>query len=185
MFYGDPSKPQEPLGLTHWYSDVSDANVIDGGGTGSDNTSIWLIAWDKNAIHGIYPDGSVGGLHDKFDVFAEYDLGTGTISIQTQHVAEDPETGYYVLMGCRSLATGYYSFSQSYGMKGVLSTIDGVQTITLSDNGKWARGTDSFGLYFLSRRSYSTSDRVGYVTDGWFWKSGAHTLQYITSFVRQ
>ena len=127
----------------------------------------------------------IGGLHDKFDVFAEYDLGTGTISIQTQHVAEDPETGYYVLMGCRSLATGYYSFSQSYGMKGVLSTIDGVQTITLSDNGKWARGTDSFGLYFLSRRSYSTSDRVGYVTDGWFWKSGAHTLQYITSFVRQ
>ncbi|MBP5217317.1 MAG: DUF4302 domain-containing protein [Bacteroidales bacterium] len=127
----------------------------------------------------------IGGLHDKFDVFAEYDLGTGTISIQTQHVAEDPETGYYVLLGCRSIATGYYSFSQTYGMKGVLSTTGGVQTITLSDNGKWARGTDSFGLYFLSRRSFSTSDRVGYVTADWFWKNGDHTLKYITSLVRQ
>lgn len=127
----------------------------------------------------------IGGLHDKFDILAEYDLGTGTISIQTQHVAEDPESGNFVLMGCRSIATGYYSFSQTYGMKGVLSDINGVSTITMSDNGKWARGTDSFALYFLTRRSYSTSDRVGYVTDGWFWKNGDHTLKYITSFVRQ
>jgi hypothetical protein len=66
MFYGDPSVPQEPLGLTHWYSAAGGTNVIDGGGTGSDNTSIWLIAWDKQAIHGIYPQGTVGGLHEKF-----------------------------------------------------------------------------------------------------------------------
>lgn len=66
MFYGDPSKPQEPLGLTHWYSQAGGTNVIDGGGTGSDNTSIWLVAWDKNAVHGIYPSGSIGGLHEKF-----------------------------------------------------------------------------------------------------------------------
>ncbi len=66
MFYGDPSKPQEPLGLTHWYSTRSSTNVIHGGGSGSDNTSIWLIAWDKKAIHGIYPKGTIGGLHEKF-----------------------------------------------------------------------------------------------------------------------
>ena len=66
MFYGDPSKPQEPLGLTHWYSTSSSTNVIHGGGSGSDNTSIWLIAWDKNAVFGIYPAGSIGGLHEKF-----------------------------------------------------------------------------------------------------------------------
>ena len=127
----------------------------------------------------------ISGLHDKFDVFAEYDLGSGTISIRTQHVAEDPETGYYVLMGCRSLSTGYYSFSQSYGMKGALAAVDGVDTITMEDNGKWTRKTDSFGLYFLTKHSYSTSDRVGYVTENWYWKSGTHSLQYITSFVRQ
>jgi len=66
MFYGDPSVPQEPLGLTHWYNTAGGTNVIDGGGTGSDNTSIWLIAWDKKAVHGIYPQGSVGGLHEEF-----------------------------------------------------------------------------------------------------------------------
>lgn len=66
MFYGDPSRPQEPLGFTHWYSDLSNKNVINGGGTGSDNTSIWLIAWDKQAIHGIYPQGSKAGLSEEF-----------------------------------------------------------------------------------------------------------------------
>ena len=129
----------------------------------------------------------ISGLHDKLEVLAEYDLGTGTISIRTQHMLKeaDPETGYYILMGCRSVATGYSSLSQNYGMKGVLSTIDGADTITMSDNGKWARGTDTFALYFLSRNSYSTSDRVGYVSEDWFWKTGAHSLLYITSFVRQ
>ncbi len=69
MFYGDPSKPQEPLGLCHWYGSLSSTNVISGAtgsDSGDDKTSIWLIAWDKQAIHGIYPQGSVGGLHEKF-----------------------------------------------------------------------------------------------------------------------
>ena len=66
MFYGDPSKPQEPLGLTHWYSTLGSTNVIDGGGTGNDNCSIWLIAWDKMAIHGIYPQGSKAGFSEQF-----------------------------------------------------------------------------------------------------------------------
>lgn len=66
MFYGDPSRPQEPLGFTHWYSSLSDKNVINGGGTGNDNTSIWLVAWDKQAIHGIYPQGSKAGLTEEF-----------------------------------------------------------------------------------------------------------------------
>ena len=66
MFYGDPSKPQEPLGLTHWYSTLDSTNVIDGGGKANDNCSIWLIAWDKMGIHGIYPQGSKAGLSEKF-----------------------------------------------------------------------------------------------------------------------
>lgn len=66
MFYGDPTKPQEPLGFTHWYSELSNANVIDAGGKSGDNTSIWLIAWDPMAIHGIYPSGSKAGLSERF-----------------------------------------------------------------------------------------------------------------------
>jgi hypothetical protein len=66
LFYGDPGKPQEPIGLTNYYSSLSDTNVISAGGSGTDNTSIWLVAWDKNAIHGIYPQGSKAGLSEEF-----------------------------------------------------------------------------------------------------------------------
>lgn len=66
MFYGDPAKPQEPVGFTNYYSSLSDTNVINGGGSGDDNTSIWLIAWDKMALHGIYPQGSKAGLSEEF-----------------------------------------------------------------------------------------------------------------------
>lgn len=66
MFYGDPAKPQEPVGFTNYYSALSDKNVINGGGSGDDNTSIWLIAWDKMAVHGIYPQGSKAGFSEEF-----------------------------------------------------------------------------------------------------------------------
>lgn len=46
------------------------ANVIDAGGTGSTNTSIWLIGWGPNTVHGIYPKGSKAGL-------VHNDLGEG------------------------------------------------------------------------------------------------------------
>ncbi len=36
-------------------------NVIDAGGTGSTNTSIWLISWGVNTVHGIFPKGSKAG----------------------------------------------------------------------------------------------------------------------------
>lgn len=37
-------------------------NVISAGGAGSTNTSIWLVGWGENSVHGIYPKGSQGGL---------------------------------------------------------------------------------------------------------------------------
>ncbi|SRR5213593_14809 len=40
----------------------SAANVIDGGGSGSNNTSVWLIVWGQNTVHGLYPAGSKVGL---------------------------------------------------------------------------------------------------------------------------
>ncbi|EMG5019807.1 major capsid protein [Pseudomonas aeruginosa] len=46
------------------------ANVIDAGGTGSTNTSIWLMGWSENTVHGIYPKGSQAGL-------VHNDLGEG------------------------------------------------------------------------------------------------------------
>ena len=37
-------------------------NVIDGGGSGTDNASILLVTWDPNTCHGIYPRGQSTGL---------------------------------------------------------------------------------------------------------------------------
>ena len=78
-FYGNVNTdPEQFSGLATRYSDNTTAaikeNIIDGGGTGSDNTSIWLIGWGDNAVHGIYPKGSQMclqhqdlGLADAFD----------------------------------------------------------------------------------------------------------------------
>lgn len=67
LFYGNVgTAPEEFTGLSTRFSDDTTAlnkeNIIDGGGTGTDNTSIWLIGWGENAVHGIYPKGSTMGL---------------------------------------------------------------------------------------------------------------------------
>lgn len=67
LFYGDhTTAPEEFLGLAARYSTISGAtngqNILDGGGTGSDNTSIWLIGWGGNSVYGIFPKGSKSGL---------------------------------------------------------------------------------------------------------------------------
>ena len=70
IFYGDPSDPKEPVGLINYYNDKSSEagkdHLIDAGGTGDDNTSIWLIQWGERAIHGLYPQGSKAGLSEKY-----------------------------------------------------------------------------------------------------------------------
>ncbi|MGE4194715.1 MAG: major capsid protein [Pseudodesulfovibrio sp.] len=40
----------------------SDFNVLDGGGVGADNTSIWLVTWSDETCFGLYPKGSSAGL---------------------------------------------------------------------------------------------------------------------------
>lgn len=66
LFSGDESiHPERFTGLNARYNSMSAANaenIIEGGGTGSDNASIWLIGWGPNTCHGIYPKGTVAGL---------------------------------------------------------------------------------------------------------------------------
>jgi hypothetical protein len=69
LLYGNQgTAPEEFTGLSIRYSSLSAANgqnIVDGGGTGSDNSSIWLVLWGKNTIHGIFPKGSKAGLDHK------------------------------------------------------------------------------------------------------------------------
>lgn len=67
LFYGDTSvNPQQFMGLSSRYSSKSAGNgqnIIDAGGTGTDNTSIWLVVWGENTVHGIFPKGQKAGLN--------------------------------------------------------------------------------------------------------------------------
>ena len=67
LFYGnETTEPEAFTGLAPRFAnltaDASSDNVIDGGGTGSDNASIWLVVWGPNSCHGIIPKGSTAGL---------------------------------------------------------------------------------------------------------------------------
>lgn len=69
--YGDPANPTEPVGLCNYFNaltrkDGKESHVQDAGGTGSSNTSIWVVQWGPDSIHGIYPQGSKAGLEEKF-----------------------------------------------------------------------------------------------------------------------
>jgi hypothetical protein len=67
MFYGNVTvNPERFTGITPRYSAItgaaSGANIIDAGGTGSTNTSIWFITWGEQTVHGIFPKGKKTGL---------------------------------------------------------------------------------------------------------------------------
>ena len=78
LFYGNVSaNPERFHGLAPRYSAYSSNtslignNIVKGGGS-SNNTSIWLVCWGDQTVHGIYPKGSVGG-------FQHQDLGEQTL----------------------------------------------------------------------------------------------------------
>lgn len=82
LFYGNTAtNPAEFMGLAPFYNTVNSAtyqnaaNVIDAGGTGSSNTSIWLVCWDERRVFGVYPRGSKAGLQseDRGDTVPAYD----------------------------------------------------------------------------------------------------------------
>src|ERR1700733_11978625 len=66
VIYGNTASQKDGiLGLAPRYSSksaTSGANIIDAGGTGTTNPSIWLVVWGANTITGIYPKGSQAGL---------------------------------------------------------------------------------------------------------------------------
>jgi hypothetical protein len=84
LFYGDTgTDPEKFMGLAPRFSSTSAENgdnIITGGGSGSDNTSVWLVVWGANTCHGIYPKGSQAGLKHQ-------DLGEVTL--------EDAANGKY------------------------------------------------------------------------------------------
>jgi hypothetical protein len=76
MFYGNPSTdPKKFLGLAPRYSSLTAGNaqnILSAGGSGTDNTSIFLVVWGDNTVFNPFPKGSQAGL-------THQDLGEQTV----------------------------------------------------------------------------------------------------------
>ena len=83
LFTGnETTEPEAFTGFNARFNSLSASNaenIINGGGTGTDNTSIWLVVWGPNTVHGIVPKGSTAGLQmtDKGQVTIENVDGAG------------------------------------------------------------------------------------------------------------
>ena len=78
LFYGNSgTAPEEFNGLAIRYSSTTAGNgknVLSGSGSGSDNSSVWLIGWGQNTVFGVFPKGSKAGLKHE-------DLGKVTVEV--------------------------------------------------------------------------------------------------------
>lgn len=85
MFYGNTATdPEEFMGFAPRFNDLSAPNgnqIIDAGGTGSDNTSIWFVTWGDNQCQLLYPKGTKAGVDRQ-------DMGR-------QRVTDDSGNPYY------------------------------------------------------------------------------------------
>ena len=73
LFYGSAANPEQFVGFAPRYNDLSATNaqnIISAGGSGSDNSSIWLVGWGQRTIFGVFPKGSTAGV-------SHQDLGEG------------------------------------------------------------------------------------------------------------
>lgn len=67
MFYHDTATtPEKFKGLASRFGSIGGGaagnQIVDGGGVGSDNTSIWMVTWGDHACHLLYPEGTKAGV---------------------------------------------------------------------------------------------------------------------------
>lgn len=70
------------------YSSASSTQVIDAGGTGTDNSSIYLVVWDQMGAKGIYPKGSKAGITH---INVTQGTGVGEDGYEIGNYVTDPE----------------------------------------------------------------------------------------------
>lgn len=92
LFYGNTFvNPERFLGLAPRYNAISGAtnaqNIISGGGSGSVNTSIWLVGWGEDTVCGIFPKGTMAGLTHE-------DYGLQTVQTQAAGGAVGLTSGF-------------------------------------------------------------------------------------------
>lgn len=79
VYEDEANTPEAITGIMPHFNDLNAGTgdqILDAGGTGSDNASILLIGWAPNTVYGIFPKGSKVGLQHK-------DLGEVTATAKT------------------------------------------------------------------------------------------------------
>lgn len=97
VFYGNTNtRPEGFDGLAVRYGQLSDDkknigyNVIDAGGTGADNTSIWFITWGDQHTSMTYPEGSKAGMqHTDDGIQTETNENGGKRKVYQDHYKMD------------------------------------------------------------------------------------------------
>lgn len=88
LYSSEELTPEQITGFMPHFDDKtagSGDQIIDGGGSSTDNASILLVGWSPNTVYGIFPKGSKAGLQQK-------DLGEVTAIAK---VADGSADGYY------------------------------------------------------------------------------------------
>ncbi len=95
IYSSEAANPQQFTGFAPIYNTVNTANsqnaynVLDAGGTGSSNTSLWLVGWGDRTAYCIHPKGSPAGLEyqDKGDLIPQQDGNGGRFEAYTTYFA--------------------------------------------------------------------------------------------------
>jgi len=155
LFYGNTdAHPERFMGLAPRFSSLSADNagqIVNAGGSGADNTSIWFCTWGEDTLHLIYPEGTKAGLQreDKgkqtktlsdgsiMDVHREkftWDLGLSlrdwrnvsrVANIDVSDLSKDVSTGAEL---ADQMLDAYYNLENVFGADGMTGDPDG-QTV--------------------------------------------------------
>ncbi len=137
FYHNTETDPEKILGLAPRFDDTSAENggqIVLGGGSGSDNTSMWFIVWGERTVNLLYPKGSKAGLQreDKgkqtkessntvYDVYREkfnWDMGVSVrdwryvvriANIDVSDLSADAATGANLM---QKMISAYYKLHQ-------------------------------------------------------------------------
>lgn len=66
FYHNNATNARYPKGLSARFNAIATSGagnqIVDAGGTGSDNTSIWMVTWGDHGVCGLYPKGTPAGI---------------------------------------------------------------------------------------------------------------------------
>lgn len=139
IFYHDQkTDPEKFTGLAARYGSLGGGQagnqIVDAGGTGSDNTSIWFVTWGEDTTGLLYPEGTQAGVkHD--------DKGE-------QRVTDADGNPYYVMEDCWRWNIGLYVKDWRYNSRVANIDVSNLQADPTNIDGA---GND---LYHYLRKAY-------------------------------